>query len=228
MSGISGCESYECIGCFRVLVEQQVTVSLFVRLVVSCHFCRMASVGLDQTGCHWLSTHRDTTYCYVVEPVNCEGVIPSLDYIGAGFRQCNVTEDPEGVMNDEPVLSVLEIIEGTPQLCTFAEALRAANLSDTLEEGNWTIFAPHNNAFRMFFDSTGETKESLLASPGLAKLLRAHIAPGTCAFGSMQCSAILELFHVVGSFVCRHLYRESPPELERKWGRCGDAIFSHF
>lgn len=85
-----------------------------------------------------------------------------------------VAEPTEAVMQP----SIAEIAAGDPNFSTLVAALQAAGLVDTLAgEGNFTVFAPTNDAFAALPEGT---VESLLADPQgqLTQILLYHVVDG--------------------------------------------------
>jgi uncharacterized surface protein with fasciclin (FAS1) repeats len=77
-----------------------------------------------------------------------------------------------------PDMSIAEIAAGDPNFSTLVAALSAAGLVDTLAgEGNFTVFAPTNDAFAALPEGTVDT---LLADPtgDLTQILLYHVVDG--------------------------------------------------
>jgi uncharacterized surface protein with fasciclin (FAS1) repeats len=78
--------------------------------------------------------------------------------------------------------SIMEQAASNPDLSTFVTAVKAADLSATLEgEGPFTVFAPSNDAFAAL---TAGTLESLLLPDNkdqLVAILSYHVIPGKVA-----------------------------------------------
>lgn len=74
---------------------------------------------------------------------------------------------------------LLEEVKGSDQLSTFAKAIEAAELEDTLEgEGPYTIFAPDDDAFDKLPDGVVDALMESDNKDQLEKLLKAHIVEG--------------------------------------------------
>lgn len=104
----------------------------------------------------------------------------------AGATTTTPTAEPvptQEAMATEPVEemalpSIAEIAAGDPNFSTLVAALQAAGLVDTLAgEGNYTVFAPTNDAFAALPEGT---VEALLADPqgDLTQILLYHVVDG--------------------------------------------------
>jgi uncharacterized surface protein with fasciclin (FAS1) repeats len=72
--------------------------------------------------------------------------------------------------------NIVELAAATPQLSTLVTAVQAAGLVDTLSApGNFTVFAPTNDAFAAL---PAGTVEALLDDiPALTRILTYHVSP---------------------------------------------------
>ncbi len=78
--------------------------------------------------------------------------------------------------------TVVGVIEADPELSTFAAALAAVGLAETLAgTGPYTVLAPTDAAFARALDDLGLTREALLASPDLAAIVARHLLQGAVA-----------------------------------------------
>ncbi len=75
--------------------------------------------------------------------------------------------------------NITELAAGNPDLSILVEALQAAGLDQTLAaEGQFTVFAPTNDAFAALLETLGVTKEELLANKELlTSVLSYHVVP---------------------------------------------------
>ncbi len=75
--------------------------------------------------------------------------------------------------------NITELAAGNPDLSILVEALQAAGLDQTLAaEGQFTVFAPTNDAFAALLETLGVTKEELLANKELlTSVLTYHVVP---------------------------------------------------
>ena len=72
--------------------------------------------------------------------------------------------------------SVYEFIASSPNHTTLTAAINTAGLEQTLSgDGDFTVFAPTNDAFVAALGELGLTAEELLASDGLADILTYHV-----------------------------------------------------
>jgi|NOAtaT_6_FD_contig_51_5590071_length_2143_multi_12_in_0_out_0_2 transforming growth factor-beta-induced protein len=75
-----------------------------------------------------------------------------------------------------PAPNLVELVVNSPQFSTLRAALEAAQLVDTIKNGNFTIFAPTNEAFAKI---PQETLEALLGNKdALTQILLYHAVPG--------------------------------------------------
>ncbi len=79
--------------------------------------------------------------------------------------------------DDEPQPNLVQVAEKDPRFSILFEAVAAAGLGDTLDgPGNFTVFAPTNDAFAALLAELGVTKDQLLADkPLLAAVLQYHV-----------------------------------------------------
>lgn len=75
--------------------------------------------------------------------------------------------------------NITELAAGNPDLSILVEALQAAGLDQTLAaDGQFTVFAPTNDAFAALLETLGITKEELLANNELlTSVLTYHVVP---------------------------------------------------
>jgi uncharacterized surface protein with fasciclin (FAS1) repeats len=83
----------------------------------------------------------------------------------------------------ETVADVLDVYAGTSveansRVVTFQQALAAAELSEGLENGEFTVFAPTEGGFTTLLQREGIDIGGLLASEALRSVLGYHILPG--------------------------------------------------
>ncbi len=77
------------------------------------------------------------------------------------------------------VLDVAQMAKLNPAFSVLVEAVVAANLATTLSSaGPFTVFAPTNDAFTAALGELNLSKAQLLASPGLADILKYHVVAG--------------------------------------------------
>ncbi|WP_165366176.1 fasciclin domain-containing protein [Brumimicrobium glaciale] len=77
--------------------------------------------------------------------------------------------------------TVYGVISNSPNHTTLKAAIDAAGLQPTLDDpmGDFTVFAPDNDAFSTLLDSLGITAPALLASADLDDILTYHVLAGT-------------------------------------------------
>ncbi|KAI7842164.1 hypothetical protein COHA_004187 [Chlorella ohadii] len=111
--------------------------------------------------------------CFVNDPARCtQGVAlsPSAEFTGAATKECSAAEAQSNLP------SISKLIVSTPQLVSFANALRQANLSSIPGE-QVTIFAPSNQAFNAAVFSGTVTRDQLQDPTFLRGLVLASIVP---------------------------------------------------
>ncbi len=97
--------------------------------------------------------------------------------MAAVLAACGGSDDPAPVA-PAVTKNVVEIAQGDPQFSILVEAVVKAGLASTLSgAGTFTVFAPTNTAFANALTELGLTKDQLLNSPDLAKILTYHVLP---------------------------------------------------
>ena len=77
------------------------------------------------------------------------------------------------------VFDVVQMAKLNPAFSVLVEAVATANLATTLSSaGPFTVFAPTNDAFTAALGELNLSKAQLLASPGLADILKYHVVAG--------------------------------------------------
>ena len=77
------------------------------------------------------------------------------------------------------VFDVVQMAKLNPAFSVLVEAVATANLATTLSSaGPFTVFAPTNDAFTSALGELNLTKAQLLASAGLADILKYHVVAG--------------------------------------------------
>ena len=82
--------------------------------------------------------------------------------------------------------NLVDLVSNTPDLSTLKTAVVAANLSDSLKNGNFTVFAPTNGAFSKL---PSETLNSLLKPENkqqLVNILSYHVIEGKVSFADLK------------------------------------------
>ncbi len=83
--------------------------------------------------------------------------------------------------------NIVEIVESTPDLSTFLQALNASGLTQTLEAtGPFTVFAPSNDAFAAMPKSTLQDLLKKENKTKLANILKNHITNGNLSSVSLN------------------------------------------
>ncbi|MDC0434594.1 fasciclin domain-containing protein [bacterium] len=97
---------------------------------------------------------------------------------GEGGETASVVDEnaPEAMADDT---SSYDVIAASPDHTILAGLLVDANLANTLDAGEFTIFAPTDTAFGEFFTANGVTEEALSADAGLEGILTYHVLAGS-------------------------------------------------
>ena len=97
---------------------------------------------------------------------------------GAGGETATVVDEdaPAAVADDT---SAYDVIAASDEHTTLAGLLEDADLANTLDAGEFTIFAPTDTAFEEFFTASGLTEETLSADAGLEGILTYHVLAGS-------------------------------------------------
>ncbi len=90
-----------------------------------------------------------------------------------------VAAEPVATTDTAATQNIAEVAAGNPDLSTLVAALQAAGLDQTLTaDGQYTVFAPTNEAFAAALEKLGVTQEQLLADKDmLTKVLTYHVVP---------------------------------------------------
>jgi uncharacterized surface protein with fasciclin (FAS1) repeats len=104
--------------------------------------------------------------------------------LAAGTVACGDNSNPAGndqtVAGEQSGLSLQDGLSGSGEHSSFAQAVEAAGLDETLQgAGPYTVFAPSNEGFDRLEESE---REGLLAPEGrsdLTRIISYHIVPGT-------------------------------------------------
>ncbi len=84
------------------------------------------------------------------------------------------TEEATEEMGD-----VVDVAVNTEGFNVLVAAVQAAGLEETLREGEFTVFAPTDEAFEALLEELDVTQEDLLARDDLADILTYHVVAGT-------------------------------------------------
>ena len=81
----------------------------------------------------------------------------------------------------EPTQTITEIAQASDNLTVLVQALQTAGLDTTLNDpaGDFTVFAPTDDAFTALLGELGISASDLLASPDLSKILLKHVVSGS-------------------------------------------------
>jgi uncharacterized surface protein with fasciclin (FAS1) repeats len=91
---------------------------------------------------------------------------------------------PSAFAQDDTTATVPETVEADSRLETLAAAIKASGLYELLSSGEWTIFAPTDQAFA----EIGVTPESVanMSAADLAELLRYHVLGGDLSTANLK------------------------------------------
>lgn len=91
------------------------------------------------------------------------------------------TEDADALLASlEYPADIIDVAMSNPDFSTLVAAVQAAGLVDTLREGEYTVFAPTNEAFERALAQLDLTAEELLAdTETLTQVLQYHVVAGT-------------------------------------------------
>ena len=97
---------------------------------------------------------------------------------GAGGETASVVDEdaPEAMADDT---SSYDVIAASAEHTILAGLLVDANLANTLDAGEFTIFAPTDTAFGEFFTASGLTEDALAMDAGLEGILTYHVLSGS-------------------------------------------------
>ena len=76
--------------------------------------------------------------------------------------------------------NIVSIVQTNSNFSTLLKLVSDAGLAETLQNGNWTVFAPTDTAFAKLLSTlTPAQTNNLLAKETLTKVLLYHVVPGT-------------------------------------------------
>lgn len=80
-----------------------------------------------------------------------------------------------------PTQTITQIAQASPDFTVLVAALQAAGLDTVLDDasGDFTVFAPTDDAFMALLSDLGISAADLLASPDLSKILLKHVVSGS-------------------------------------------------
>ena len=90
-------------------------------------------------------------------------------------------EMAEGEEMEEEAMepNIIEVAQEAGNFTILVDALQISGLDQTLVgEGPFTVFAPTDDAFAAFLETSGMSAEELLTSPDLQSILLYHVVPG--------------------------------------------------
>jgi transforming growth factor-beta-induced protein len=88
--------------------------------------------------------------------------------------------------------SIAKLACGTKGLETLCTAVKAAGLNGTLAGGNFTVFAPTNDAFKAL--PSGTLDKLLKDIPALKNILLYHVVSGKVLYSkNLKCSALVKM-----------------------------------
>ncbi len=100
-----------------------------------------------------------------------------------------------------PLDNIVETAEAAGSFTTLLAAIDTAGLTSTLESGNFTVFAPTDDAFAALLSELGIDAATLLADPDLASVLTYHVLEGSYFAGDVVANAPFAMETVNGGNV---------------------------
>ena len=103
------------------------------------------------------------------------------------------TTEPEAVqeVTEEPA-DLVDVAANTEGFSTLVAAVQAAGLEETLRDGEFTVFAPTDDAFATALDALGLTAEELLAdTETLTSILLYHVVEGTVTSDMLEAGDVM-------------------------------------
>ena len=106
-------------------------------------------------------------------------VVAGMTLWGFGGTDCNFNAAPEVEEGTEVDNSIVDIAVADGRFTTLVAAVQTAGFDTLLDSaGEFTVFAPTDDAFAKLLGELEITAEDLLADPGLADILLYHVVPG--------------------------------------------------
>lgn len=109
----------------------------------------------------------------------CNNMMPQKD----GAMSAQATTNMNASMNTQSMakMNIVQVAQSNPDFSVLVEAVQAAGLGTMLSDpkGNYTVFAPTNDAFMQLLQENNMTKAQLFANkPLLTKVLGYHVIDG--------------------------------------------------
>lgn len=109
----------------------------------------------------------------------CNNMMPQKD----GAMSAQATTNMNASMNTQSMarMNIVQVAQSNPEFSVLVEAVQAAGLGGMLSDpkGNYTVFAPTNDAFMQLLQENNMTKAQLFANkPLLTKVLGYHVIDG--------------------------------------------------
>lgn len=92
---------------------------------------------------------------------------------------CNNDDDNSNPINPGDDVTIAEFVANNPEYASLAAALEAAGLTETLNSGEFTVFAPNNAAFATFLEANGFADLDAVPTDVLTEVLLNHVVNGT-------------------------------------------------
>lgn len=146
------------------------------------HGCASSDTGTEDTGTDvtGIAVEAHTTE---TDPGSQHPMDPDTDMSAERTGNNTVSADNEIGRN----MNIVALVQQNPNLSTFLELIRAANLVTILESpAPYTVFAPTNQAFAALPEGTVENLKAPAAQMQLTRLLQAHILPNRVRSAEMQ------------------------------------------
>ncbi|MBP2279188.1 putative surface protein with fasciclin (FAS1) repeats, partial [Psychrobacter sp. PL19] len=107
----------------------------------------------------------------------CNNMMPQKDSGMSAQAMANASVNTEGMAR----MNIVQVAQSNPDFSVLVEAVQAAGLGGMLSDpkGNYTVFAPTNDAFVQLLQESNMTKAQLFANkPLLTKVLGYHVIDG--------------------------------------------------
>lgn len=146
--------------------------------IMLCYGCASSDSTMDNTGIATESPITDENEMAPQAPMD-----PDTDMSSERTGDTNVSADNELGSN----LNIVALVQQNPNLSTFLELIRAADLVVTLESpAPYTVFAPTNEAFAALPAGAIEDLKDPSNKLELTHILQAHVLPNRIITEEMQ------------------------------------------
>lgn len=146
--------------------------------MVLCYGCASSDSTIDDAGIATESPVTDENETAPQAPMD-----PDTDMSSERIEDTNVSASNKLGSN----LNIVALVQQNPNLTTFLDLIRAADLVVTLESpAPYTVFAPTNEAFAALPAGAIEDLKDPANKLELTRILQAHVLPNRIATAEMQ------------------------------------------